>query len=384
MRPILVNIPSKLLFVVAIVLAVAGLARDLWRSRQAPKLELTSTPIYFAVAAAVLYFLKSGAWTPLPIYAYGVMLGTSLIVGWFIAMRLARQDGIPEQDAATIYMWAAVWSIIGSRLLWFITDPAPKSLLDLLMVWQGGLVAYGGMIAGFFASWYGCRKRGIELLRWADVSAPSVVLGTGITRIGCLLFGCDYGAPTDRPWGIRFPGPNPAAIHQVFPAGGPHGSPAWQHHVDALHLPASALTSLPVHPTQIYESLAGILLFLLLMFIRRHRTFSGQVFLGWVLGYGILRPLIEIVRDDDDRGVYLKELFRNGLSTSQIIGIVSCVLGLVLLVGLVRKYRRDPAGSRLWEIPLPALATAGGPSVAEAGGVRAAAKANGSKRRKRR
>src|SRR5579862_7784151 len=134
MRPILVNIPSKLLFAVAIVLAVAGLARDLWRSRQAPKLELTSTPIYFGVAAVALYFLKSGAWTPLPIYAYGVMLGTSLIVGWFIAMRLARQDGIPEQDAATIYMWTAVWSIIGSRLLWFITDPAPKSLLDLLMV----------------------------------------------------------------------------------------------------------------------------------------------------------------------------------------------------------------------------------------------------------
>ena len=382
MRPILVNIPSKLLFAAALVLAAAGLARDLWSSRQAPKLALTSTPLYFLVAAGVLYFLKAGTWTPLPIYAYGVMLGTSLIVGWFVAMRLAREDGIPEQDAATIYMWTAVWSIIGSRLLWFITDPAPKSFLDLLMVWQGGLVAYGGMIAGFLASWYGCHKRGIELLRWADVSAPSVVLGTGITRIGCLLFGCDYGAPTDRPWGIRFPGPNPAAIHQVFPAGGPHGSPAWQHHVDALHLPASALTSLPVHPTQIYESLAGVFLFLLLMFIRRHRKFSGQVFLGWVLGYGILRPLIEIVRDDDDRGVYLKGVFRNGLSTSQIIGIVSCVLGLALLVGLVRKYRRDPAGSRLWEIPLPELASASGAPSAEA--ARAPAKASSGKRRKRR
>ena len=89
MRPILVNIPSKLLFAVAIVLAVAGLARDLWRGRQATKLEITSTPVYFAVAAGVLFFLKSGTWTPLPIYAYGVMLGTSLIVGWFIAMRLA-------------------------------------------------------------------------------------------------------------------------------------------------------------------------------------------------------------------------------------------------------------------------------------------------------
>jgi phosphatidylglycerol:prolipoprotein diacylglycerol transferase len=383
MRPILVNIPSKLLFGVALALAVLGFVRDLWKSRQAPKLELGSTPLYLAIGAGVLYFLKSGEWTPVPIYAYGVMLGTSLIVGWFLAMRLAREDGIPEQEAGTIYMWTAVWSIIGSRLLWFITDPEPKSFMDLLKVWQGGLVAYGGMIGGFLASWYGCRKRGIELLRWADVSAPSVVLGTGITRIGCLLFGCDYGAKSDVPWAIRFPGPNPNALHQVFPAGGPHGSPAWQHHFDKFHLPSDAAWSYPVHPTQLYEALAGLFLFGLLMFIRRHRRFSGQVFLGWVLGYGILRPVIEIFRDDDDRGLYSIPGL-GMLSTSQIIGIVSAILGVALLVALVRKYRRDPSGARLWEHPLSRLASASGAPPAAAAADRAAAKPNGARRRKRR
>ena len=58
----------------------------------------------------------------MPIYAYGVMLGTSLVVGWFIAMSLAKQDGIDQQEAGTIYMWSAVWSIIGSRLLYVITN----------------------------------------------------------------------------------------------------------------------------------------------------------------------------------------------------------------------------------------------------------------------
>ena len=91
------------------------------------------------------------------------------------------------------------------------------------------------------------------------------------------------------------------------------------------------------------------------MLIRRYRRFSGQVFLGWVLGYGILRPLIEIVRGDDQRGGV------GGMSTSQIIGIVSVVLGLGLLVALVRRYRRDPDGLRLWlkPPPQPASATAG-------------------------
>jgi prolipoprotein diacylglyceryl transferase len=376
MRPILVNIPSKLLFFAALVLAAAAFARELWKRRQDPKSPLGSTSLYLLLGAELLLGLKSGSWvpngegfahpwTPVPIYAYGVMLGTSLVVGWFIAMRLCKEDGIPEQEAGSIYMWTAVWSIIGSRALYVLTNLNEfDSITEMLMVNRGGLVAYGGMIGGFFACWYGCRKRGIELLRWGDASTPSVVLGTAITRIGCFLFGCDFGARTDVPWAIRFPGPSPLAAQ---------GSPAWQHHVRDFALSPSAPWSYPVHPTQFYESLVGLGLFALLMWIRKHRTFSGQVFLGWVLGYGIMRPLIEIVRDDDQRGNI------GPLSTSQFIGMVSVAAGLVLLVWLIRRYRRDPASARLWEIPLPELATAGGPAATADGAAK-----SGGKRRKRR
>jgi prolipoprotein diacylglyceryl transferase len=388
MRPILVNIPAKLLFVAALVLAVVGFARDLLRRRTDKTHPWSPTPLYLLAGAIAIVRLRSASrgwvpvfgetWDPVPIYAYGVMLGTSLVVGWFLAMRLARQDGVAEQDAGTIYMWAAVWSIIGARVLWYITDPPrDASIFEIFKIQKGGLVAYGGMIGGFLASWYGCRKRKIPLLRWADVAAPPVVLGTAITRIGCFLFGCDYGARSDLPWAVRFPGPNPLA---------PHGSPAWQHHVQDFHLSSSAAWSLPVHPTQLYESAVGLFLFALLMLIRRYRTFSGQVFLGWVLGYGILRPLIEVVRDDDDRGVYTLPFSHVALSTSQIIGLVSVILGLALLVHLVRRYRRDPEGLRLWEQPMmPAAAGAGGsgppPTSADP---RAAARKGASKRRKRR
>jgi phosphatidylglycerol:prolipoprotein diacylglycerol transferase len=267
-------------------------------------------------------------------------------------------------------MWTAVWSIIGSRALYVLTNLNEfDSITEMIMVNRGGLVAYGGMIGGFFACWYGCRKRGIELLRWGDASTPSVVLGTAITRIGCFLFGCDFGARTDVPWAIRFPGPSPLALQ---------GSPAWQHHVRDFALPPSAAWSYPVHPTQFYESLVGLGLFALLMWIRKHRTFSGQVFLAWVLGYGIMRPLIEIVRDDDQRGNV------GPLSTSQFIGMVSVVAGLALLVWLVRRYRRDPASARLWELPLPQLATAGGPAAAASDDASRGAAKPGGKRRKRR
>ncbi len=369
MRPILVNIPAKLLFIAALVLAVAGVVRDLIRRRRDPTLPLSSTPLYLLIGAEILVRIKTGSlipslagfqqiWTPVPIYSYGVMLGTSLMVGWLLAMRLAKQDGIGQEAAAAIYMWSAIWSIIGSRLLWFITTPGVP-LSELILINRGGLVAYGGMIGGFLASWYGCWRRKIPLLRWADVAAPAVVLGTAITRVGCLLFGCDFGARSDLPWAIRFP----------------HGSPAWEHHVQLYGLEKTAPWSYPVHPTQIYESLVGLLLFGLLMLLRRYRRFSGQVFLGWVLGYGVLRSLIETVRDDDDRGLYTLPFTHVVLSTSQIIGVVSVVLGLVLLAWLLRRYRRDPAALRLWQQP----AVAGGaPEEAATSSPRAP------KRRKRR
>ncbi|HEY2902116.1 MAG TPA: prolipoprotein diacylglyceryl transferase [Polyangia bacterium] len=368
MRPILINIPSKFLLVVALVLAVGTFVYDTIQRRRESKRPRSSTPLYMLAGAELLIGFKSGSWfpsgagfahpwTPVPIYSYGVMLGTSLIAGWFLAMRFAKQDGIRQEDAAAIYMWTAVWAIVGARLLYVLTNLSDfNNFFEIFMVNRGGLVAYGGMIGGFLASWYGCYKRKIPLLKWADVAAPQVVLGTAITRIGCLLFGCDFGARSDDlPWAIRFP----------------KDSPAWKHHVQDFGLPHDALWSYPVHPTQIYESLVGLALFGLLMLLRRYRKFSGQVFLGWVLGYGIMRPLIEIVRDDDQRGNV------GPLSTSQFIGMISVALGLALLVYLVRRYRRDPQSLRLWQ--QPALAAGDAAATASSSPAR-----GGGKRRKRR
>ena len=349
MHPILLQLPSKVLFVAALVLAVVSFVRNQVQRRRNPKVPATSTPLLLVAGAWALLGLRGGTWIPsagvfgkpwlpVPIFSYGVMLTTGFVTGWFVAMRLARKDGIRDEDAGAIYMWTAVWSIVGARLLYVITQFHEFSNpFDIVMLNKGGLVAYGGMLGGFAASWYGCHRRKIELLRWADVSAPSVVLGTAITRVGCLLFGCDYGKVSHVPWAIRFP----------------KDTPAWKDHVYSMHaLSPDAAWSLPVHPTQIYETLTGLALFGLLMYLRSVRRFSGEVFLGWVLGYGIMRPIIEIYRGDDDRGSV------GTLSTSQFIGLASVVAGIGLLVYLIRRYRADPAAARLWEIPLATQAKA--------------------------
>ncbi len=345
----LVHLPSKPLFVLALILAVVSALWNARARRRDPKTPRTSTPLYLLVGAWLLLGLRGGSWIPsggmfahdwkpVPIFSYGVMLGTSMVVGWFLALRLAKQDGIPSEQAGAIYMWTAVWAIVGARVLYAITEWQEFSNpLDVILLNKGGLVAYGGLIGGFLASWYGCHKRKIHLLRWADVSAPSVVLGTAITRVGCLLYGCDYGKRTAMPWGIRFP---PEA-------------PAWQDHVANFGLDKSSPLSFPVHPTQIYESLAGLAIFAVLMYLRRVRKFSGEVFVAWVVGYGVLRSIIEVYRGDSDRGNV------GVLSTSQFIGAISVTAAGVLLYVLYRKYKANPTALRLWEQPLPEAAGSG-------------------------
>src|SRR4051812_39455952 len=135
MRPVLIELPSKLLFFAALILAVVSFVRDFLARRGQPKsaAQPSSTPAYLVVGAWLLLGMRGGAWIPsgevfkhawppVPIYSYGVMLGSSMIVGWFLAMKLAKQDGISQEEAGAIYMWTAIWSIVGARVLYILTN----------------------------------------------------------------------------------------------------------------------------------------------------------------------------------------------------------------------------------------------------------------------
>jgi phosphatidylglycerol---prolipoprotein diacylglyceryl transferase len=287
-----------------------------------------------------------------PIYSYGVMLGCSLIAGWYVALWLAAKDGLPKERIGSLYIWTAVFAVIGSRLLYVITNidnfQAPRGdLLDIVKVNKGGLVAYGGFLGGFFSSWIYCHKHKISLLAWADNAVVAIALGTSITRIGCLMFGCDFGAVTNLPWGITF-GRN-------IIGGNWQNTPALAKHIADGLVARDALSSLPVHPTQLYESLVGLTLVGILLLVRKFwRKFSGQIFLLWVMGYGVLRTMIELVRDDPERGglqLGSGTGWPSYWSESQVIGVVTATLAAVTFVLLWRRMKRDPEAARAWEHP---------------------------------
>ena len=240
----------------------------------------------------------------LPIYSYGALLCASIVVGWFLSLRLGARDGLPRELLANCYFITAIAALVGARVLYVLTNWGEfHGLIDMLAVRRGGLVAYGGFIGGFAGSFWYLRKRGIALLPWADVAVPSLASGLLLTRIGCYLFGCDFGKPlaAGAPGWLRRLGTFPRWPSDLLDGA---GSPAWMQHVDERGLSITSQASLPVHPTQLYESLVGGLLLTLTLWLLERRRFRGEVFFAFTFGYGYLRFLLEIVRDDSERGKF--------------------------------------------------------------------------------
>jgi phosphatidylglycerol:prolipoprotein diacylglycerol transferase len=274
----------------------------------------------FAVAAgAGAYFFRATNFhaVALPIYSYGVMLGLSLVVGWYLTLGLAERDGLPKETMANCYVFTAIAAIVGSRILYILTnlsefDDANHNfdMSAIFALRRGGLVAYGGFIGGLLGSWAFLARHKIRLLPWADVAVPSLASGLFITRIGCYLFGCDFGTrlSSSAPGWLQKIGTFPHWANGTLDGG--EGSPAYVRHLEEYR--GSALGaelirnnhSFPVHPTQIYESLVGLSILGLLIWQRKHIKFRGQVFFLFVFAYGFCRFIIEIFRDDPERGEY--------------------------------------------------------------------------------
>lgn len=303
---------------------------------------------FLAVGAAVAAGrFKDVSWTAerLPLYSYGVMLGLSLVVGWYLTLRLADKDGLPQETMANCYIVTALSAIVGARVLYVLTNLDQfESFGDLFSLNRGGLVAYGGFLGGFVGSWVYLRMNGVRLMPWADVAVPSLASGLFITRIGCYLFGCDFGkrlspdapaflqkAGTFPHWepGISASGDGAEAfVHQLKVAG--RGTQAYTELMNMGH-------SFPVHPTQIYESLAGLALLGLVLWQRKHQSFRGQVFFVFAFAYGYVRFLIEMLRDDPGRNAY------GSFSEHLFVPFALFAFALAFALGLARGIRHPQA-----------------------------------------
>jgi phosphatidylglycerol:prolipoprotein diacylglycerol transferase len=246
-------------------------------------------------------FIRIG---PLSIHTYGVLVAAAFLLGFSLAVRQGKKQGIPPERIIDIGFYALLAAIVGSRLLFVAINAGHylKHPLDVMKIWEGGLVFYGGLLLAVpVALWY-IRKHSLDMGSLMDIFAPSMAIGHAVGRLGCFFAGCCYGKPAGVPWAVTFLDPE-----------------------------CLARTGIPLHPTQLYESLGEFLNFLILITLRRWQSFKGQLFWTYIVLYSALRFTVEFFRGDAARGYVVA-----GISVSQGI---SLIIGLAAVVVIAKRIR---------------------------------------------
>jgi phosphatidylglycerol:prolipoprotein diacylglycerol transferase len=256
---------------------------------------------------------------PFTVYSYGVLLAVSYLLGLWMAVARGKKRGLDSNRVLDLGIYIIIAALVGAKLLLLIVDfdQYSKQPADILSLLRSGGVFYGGLILAVVVAFRYIATHKMPMWTTCDVFAPGIALGHVTGRLGCFAAGCCYGKPTDVSWGVIFT--NPLAAAQV-------GTPL----------------GIPLHPTQLYEAGAELLILgLLLATEGRGRRFPGRTFWLYMLLYAISRYVIEIYRGDP-RGVvpFLD------VSTSQFISLVLGPLSLIMLVWLSRTLPTAPQETR--------------------------------------
>ena len=280
--------------------------------------------------------------------AYFVMLTVGFGLAIWMSRRWGARTGLDKESTTDLGLYMLIAGVLGARVLHVLVDgyfwdyvhlctdpskvawpigrgrclsedvggiwdevakvcrPGSRDCLAWAKFWRGGLTYYGGFLA---ATWYGIRfirKEKLPLGKTIDMAGFTIPFGLIWGRLGCFLGGCCFGRPSHVPWAVSFPAWSAASEAQ-----------AKEHLIDRASLP-----SLPVHPTQLYESFACLVIFTICAFqVWPRRRWDGQVFVTFAVLYALARFALEFWRADDRGGLF-------GLSTSQLISLGVAVAAL--------------------------------------------------------
>jgi len=241
---------------------------------------------------------------------YGVALSSSLIICSLLTFRLAKKEGIEEEHFLACLLVALIGLIFTSRAFHIVINFSdyladPKAILNF----RTGHVFYGGYLGTIIFPWVYTRIARIKFIPIMDVCAAYMPLGLAIHRtFGCTMAGCCHGFPTDLPWGITYPAEAPASL---------------------------IYGQIPVHPSQIYESLFALAMFAVLILWRKFfRKAVGELIALQIAMYAVGRFFIEYFRGDGARGFYWV------MSTSQWVSVAMLAAAAILLFLVVLPGRK--------------------------------------------
>ncbi len=217
---------------------------------------------------------------PIPIHSYGVMLAIAFLSALYISSKRAEKVNISKDLIMDLAFWIILSAILGARLYYVILHPEEFKghWLDTINPFGkeqfgiGGLVMLGGMYGVIITSFIFLKIKKAPFLKIADIISPTIGLGIFVTRIGCFLNGCCYGKCTTLPIGVSFKFDSPAG-----------------HFMQQMSCHS-------LHPSQLYLSSGGLIIFSLLLLLDRFKKFEGQTFFSLIALYSILRFVVDYTR----------------------------------------------------------------------------------------
>lgn len=252
------------------------------------------------------------SWGELRFHSYTVMMTLAFLIGTLGPIWLNKRRGYPYPISPIGGIWVFFAGIGGSRIYWMVQYGKWDDLRWLQFFFTGGLVFFGGLIGGIIGLIAYLKFIKSPVLPVFDMAAPFIAVAHGIGRIGCFLNGCCWGSLMrgNWPWGIRYP----QATH------GPYRNQI----VEGLISRQDAY-SLPIHPTQMYETVGLFIIFMVLLLIYKKHLRHGIVVLSYITLYGGLRFVTEAFRGESERHLY-------GFTTSQMVGLGMFCGGLLLFL----------------------------------------------------
>jgi len=222
---------------------------------------------------------------PLELTGYGLMMMVAfLMAGWAIQLDL-RQRGLDEDYAADIVIAGVIGGLVGAKL-WYVFLTGESDALFR----RGGFVWYGGFLGAMLGILLNGWRRRVPGRFTAELCAAPLALGYALGRVGCFVVNDDYGIPSTLPWAMKFPnGLPPTTVANLQTMG--------------VHFPAGTdpMSLVAVHPTEIYETIAMLLVFWWLWRQRDHGHAIGWLFAWYMVLGGAERFLVEFLRAKDDR-----------------------------------------------------------------------------------
>ena len=256
---------------------------------------------------------------PLPITGFGIAVLLAFVIAQIISQHELNRRGYQKEAEAIpdLILACVIGTLVGGKLYY-----AGIVMQDWSALWgRAGFVFWGGFIGSVIACWLVIRHKKLNFARFSDVAGIAIAAGYSVGRTGCWAVGDDYGKPWDGPLAVMFPEGAPAStaanMTQLFGTPVPEG--------------VSPDTVLAVHPTQLYETALGFVMFMILWRFRTHKNAEGWLFGMYLVLAGAERFFIEFFRAKDDR-------FVMGLTLAQCIAITLALIGVVVM-----QMRRRPA-----------------------------------------